>query len=138
MAAAGPSTGDSSRNPAQPTAGPSTSPTSPATTNGTSPRGNSPGTPAKSTTGLTPTNTVTTKEGLTVRARIEPTLPVDDVVRLLCINLKIKDPPGMFALRDENDELVTNDNLRKKIIGKVNLKYFFLVEASIGIALTIL
>jgi len=57
-----------------------------------------------------------------VRARIEPTLPVDDVVRLLCINLKIKDPPGMFALRDENDELVTNDNLRKKIIGKVNLK----------------
>ncbi|THH33356.1 hypothetical protein EUX98_g842 [Antrodiella citrinella] len=28
----------------------------------------------------------------------------------------------MFALRDENDELVTNDNMRKKIIGKVNLK----------------
>ena len=32
----------------------------------------------------------------------------------------------MFALRDgENDELVTNDNLRKKILGKANLKYVF-------------
>lgn len=66
---------------------------------------------------------------MTVRARIEPTLPVDDVVRLLCINLKIKDPPGMFALRDgENDELVTNDNLRKKILGKANLKYVFYIQ----------
>lgn len=29
----------------------------------------------------------------------------------------------MFALRDESGELVTNENLRKKIKGKVNLKY---------------
>lgn len=29
----------------------------------------------------------------------------------------------MYALRDDNDELVTNDNLRKKVKGKVNLKY---------------
>ncbi|KAL4250206.1 ELMO/CED-12 family-domain-containing protein [Abortiporus biennis] len=78
------------------------------------------GTPSKS--GLIPTNTVTTKEGITVRTRIEPSLPVDDVVRQLCLNLKIKDPPTMFALRDESDELVTNDNLRKKIKGKVHLK----------------
>ncbi|KAI0765665.1 ELMO/CED-12 family-domain-containing protein [Trametes elegans] len=73
-------------------------------------------------TGLVPTNNVTTKEGLTVRTRIEPSLSVDDVIRQLCISLKLKDPPAMYALRDESDELVTNDNLKKKIKGKVNLK----------------
>lgn len=81
------------------------------------------GAPTKSSSGLIPTNTVTTKDGLTVRVRIEPTLAVDDVIRQLCINLKIKDPPGVFALRDDTDELVTNDNLRQKIKGKVNLKW---------------
>jgi engulfment and cell motility protein 1 len=72
--------------------------------------------------GLVPTNNVTTKEGLTVRTRIEPSLSVDDVIRQLCISLKLKDTHAVYALRDENDELVTNDNLRKKIKGKVNLK----------------
>jgi engulfment and cell motility protein 1 len=72
---------------------------------------------------LVPTNTVSTGDGQTVRARIDPTLTVDDVVKQLCINLKIKDPPSNFALRDETDELVTNDNLRKKIKAKVNLKW---------------
>ncbi|KAG5724910.1 Engulfment and cell motility protein 1 [Termitomyces sp. T112] len=71
---------------------------------------------------LVPTNNVTTLEGSTVRARIDPALTVDDVVKQLCINLKIKESPANFALRDETDELVTNDNLRKKIKGKVNLK----------------
>jgi len=71
---------------------------------------------------LVPTNNVRTGDGLTVRARIDPTLTVDDVVKQLCINLKIKESPANFALRDETDELVTNDNLRKKIKGKVNLK----------------
>ncbi|KAF7308573.1 ELMO domain-containing protein [Mycena chlorophos] len=71
---------------------------------------------------LVPTNTVTTASGLTVRTRIDPVLTVDDVVRQLCLNLKIKEPPANFALRDETDELVTNDNLRKKIRAKVNLK----------------
>ncbi|KAG6821202.1 hypothetical protein H0H93_004023 [Arthromyces matolae] len=74
-------------------------------------------------TALVPTNNVTTLDGVTtVRARIDPALTVDDVVKQLCLNLKIKDPPANFALRDETDELVTNDNLRKKIKGKVNLK----------------
>ncbi|EIN09566.1 hypothetical protein PUNSTDRAFT_66959 [Punctularia strigosozonata HHB-11173 SS5] len=73
-------------------------------------------------TGLIPTNTVTTKEGITVRVRIDPSLTVDDVVRQLCLNLKQRDPPAMFALRDEMDELVTNENLRKKILAKVNMK----------------
>lgn len=71
---------------------------------------------------LVPTNNVTTQEGLTVRARIDPTLTVDDVVKQLCVNLKIKEPPSHYALRDETDELVTNDNLRKKIKNKINLK----------------
>lgn len=83
-------------------------------------------------TGLIPTNTVTTKDGLTVHVRIDPTLAVDDVIRQLCINLRIKDPPGVFALRDDSDELVTNDNLRSKIKSKVNLKYvlvYYISEA---------
>ncbi|KAI0741714.1 ELMO/CED-12 family-domain-containing protein [Daedaleopsis nitida] len=90
----------------------STHPTLPSpTTNGKSPKG-----------GLVPTNNVTTKDGITVRTRIEPSLAVEDVIRQLCISLKLKDPPAVYALRDDNDELVTNDNLRKKIKAKVNLK----------------
>ncbi|KAJ3510838.1 hypothetical protein NLJ89_g4449 [Agrocybe chaxingu] len=76
----------------------------------------------KAKTALVPTNNVTTMEGLTVRTRIDPTLTVDDVMKQLCISLEIKQPPSSFALRDETDELVTNDNLRKKIKNKVNLK----------------
>lgn len=84
-----------------------------------SPLTSSNGTAAKA---LVPTNNVTTQEGLTVRARIDPTLTVDDVVKQLCVNLKIKEPPSHYALRDDTDELVTNDNLRKKIKNKINLK----------------
>ncbi|KAF5350216.1 hypothetical protein D9758_007797 [Tetrapyrgos nigripes] len=72
--------------------------------------------------GLVPTNNVSTIDGVTVRARIDPTLTVVDVVRQLCVNLKIKGPPSDYALRDESEELVTNDNLRKKIRTKANLK----------------
>ncbi len=72
--------------------------------------------------GLVPTNNVTTKDGITVRTRIEPSLAVEDVIRQLCISLKLKDPPAVYALRDDNDELITDENLRKKIKGKVNLK----------------
>lgn len=72
--------------------------------------------------GLVPTNNVTTLDGQIVRARIDPTLTVDDVVKQLFTNLKIKEPPSQYALRDETDELVTNDNLRRKIKTKVNLK----------------
>lgn len=70
---------------------------------------------------LVPTNHVTTLEGVTVRARIDPTLTVDDVVKQLCSSLK-KEPASNYALRDDLDELVTNDNLRKKIKGRVGLK----------------
>jgi hypothetical protein len=71
---------------------------------------------------LVPTNHVTTKDGITVRARIDPTLTVDDVIRQLCISLKLADPPARYALRDDADELVTNDNLRKMIRTKRDLK----------------
>ncbi|KAG2355702.1 ELMO/CED-12 family-domain-containing protein [Suillus spraguei] len=74
-------------------------------------------------TGLVPTNNVTTKEGVTVRTRIDPTLTVDDVVRQLCVNLKVTEPSSNFALRDKDtDELIVNENLRKKIKNKANLK----------------
>lgn len=72
---------------------------------------------------LIPTNNVTTKQGVTVRARIDPALTVEDVVRQLCVNLKLRDPPAMYALRDDADELVTNENMRKKIKEKAHLKY---------------
>ena len=71
---------------------------------------------------LVPTNNVTTGDGLTVRTRIDATLTVDDVMKQLCVSLEIKEPPSYFALRDDMDELVTNDNLRRKIRNKVNLK----------------
>ena len=44
------------------------------------------------------------------------------MVKQLCVNLQMKRPASDFALRDEHDELVTDENLRKKIKGKVNLK----------------
>jgi engulfment and cell motility protein 1 len=78
--------------------------------------------PSQPKAALVPTNNVTTGD-VTVRVRIDPTLTVDDVVRQLCINLKINGLPSDYALRDEADELVTNDNLRRKIKTKVNLKY---------------
>ena len=71
---------------------------------------------------VVPTNHVTTKDGVTVRARIDPTLTVEDVIRQLCLNLKLKDPPAMFSLRDEDETLVTTENLNKMIKSRANLK----------------
>ncbi|KIO34104.1 hypothetical protein M407DRAFT_223702 [Tulasnella calospora MUT 4182] len=71
---------------------------------------------------LVPTNTVSTKDGFSVRARIDPTLPVADVIRQLCSNLKVADHPALYALRDERDVLITDANLRRAIKDKVNLK----------------
>lgn len=78
---------------------------------------------SESRTALVPTNSVTTADGVTARARIDPTLTVEDVVKQLCIHLKTKGSPSDYTLRDaETDELITNDNLRRKIKSKVNLK----------------
>lgn len=73
-------------------------------------------------TGLIATNNVTWNKH-TVRARIDPSLTVADVVKQLCLNLKIQDSSTNYALRDEDDQLVTNENLRKMIKAKSNLKY---------------
>ncbi|KAF8461471.1 ELMO/CED-12 family-domain-containing protein [Russula ochroleuca] len=70
---------------------------------------------------LIPTNSVTTKDGV-VKVRIDPTLMVADVVKQLVANLQIKQPPSNFALRDDDDELVTNENLRRMIRSKAKLK----------------
>lgn len=89
------------------------------------------GSQSKPSGGLVPTNNVTTKDGVTVRARIDPTLTVEDVVRQLCVNLKVTDPSSHFALRDrDTDELVTNDNLRKKIKNKAHLRSFVSLSSS--------
>ena len=72
---------------------------------------------------LIPTNSVTTKDGGVVKVRIDPTLMVGDVVKQLVANLQIKQPPSNFALRDDDDEFVTNENLRKMIRSKAKLKY---------------
>ncbi|KAH9013264.1 ELMO/CED-12 family-domain-containing protein [Lactarius pseudohatsudake] len=74
-----------------------------------------------STKTLVPTNSVTTKDGV-VKVRIDPTLMVVDVVKQLVANLQIKQASSDFALRDEDDELVTNENLRKMIKSKAKLK----------------
>ena len=71
---------------------------------------------------LIPTNSVATKDGV-VKVRIDPTLMVTDVVKQLVANLQIKQSPSNFALRDDDDELVTNENLRKMIRSKAKLKY---------------
>jgi engulfment/cell motility protein 1 len=84
------------------------------------PRGAPNGTSSKT---LIPTNSVTTKDGGVVKVRIDPTLMVADVVKQLVANLQIKLPPSNFALRDDDDELVTNENLRKMIRSKAKLKY---------------
>jgi engulfment and cell motility protein 1 len=84
------------------------------------PRGATNGASSKT---LIPTNSVTTKDGGIVKVRIDPTLMVADVVKQLVANLQIKQPPSNFALRDDDDELVTNENLRKMIRSKAKLKY---------------
>ncbi|KAJ8079518.1 hypothetical protein PM082_011105 [Marasmius tenuissimus] len=71
---------------------------------------------------LVPTNNVSCANGVTVRARIDPTLTVSDVIKQLCVNLKIQGSPSDYALRDDDEELVTNDNLKKKIKAKVHLR----------------
>jgi hypothetical protein len=76
---------------------------------------------------LIPTNSVTTKDGGIVKVRIDPTLMVADVVKQLVANLQIKQPPSNFALRGDDDELVTNENLRKMIRSKAKLKYVVII-----------
>jgi engulfment and cell motility protein 1 len=47
---------------------------------------------------------------------------VQDVIKQLCSNLKIQDPYVLYALRDDSEELVTDENLRRMIKQKANLR----------------
>lgn len=90
--------------------------------NGDALRARAPASNGASSKTLIPTNSVTTKDGV-VKVRIDPTLMVTDVVKQLVANLQITQPASDFALRDDDDELVTNENLRKMIKAKAKLKY---------------
>lgn len=61
----------------------------------------------------------------TIKALIDPSLPVQDVIRQLCANahLGVQEPPALFALRDDdNDELVDDANMARKIEAGANFK----------------
>ncbi|KAH7101549.1 ELMO/CED-12 family-domain-containing protein [Auriculariales sp. MPI-PUGE-AT-0066] len=60
---------------------------------------------ARPKSGLVPTNTIVTKEGQQIRAKIDHTLSVNHVIRTLCANLNMPDAYSQYALRDENDVL---------------------------------
>lgn len=69
-------------------------------------------------------NTVTYRNA-TIKALIDPGLRVNDVIRQLCANahLGVQEPPALFALRDEDDEeLIDDDNMGKKIEAGRNFK----------------
>ncbi|KZT55823.1 hypothetical protein CALCODRAFT_556244 [Calocera cornea HHB12733] len=73
-------------------------------------------------TGIPHTNTVESKDGQKVRARIDPSLATSEVVRQLCLNLKLTETSKLYALRTDTDELVTDDNLSRIVRDKTPLK----------------
>ncbi|TKY88819.1 hypothetical protein EX895_002060 [Sporisorium graminicola] len=61
----------------------------------------------------------------TIKALIDPSLPVQDVIRQLCANahLGVQEPPALFALRDDDDdELIDDANMARKIEAGANFK----------------
>ncbi|KAE8212868.1 hypothetical protein CF327_g3519 [Tilletia walkeri] len=59
-----------------------------------------------------------TYRNATIKAIIDPSIQVQDVIRQLCANahLGVQEPPALFALRDEEtDELIDDANLARKI-----------------------
>ncbi|KAK0540293.1 hypothetical protein OC835_000744 [Tilletia horrida] len=59
-----------------------------------------------------------TYRSATIKAIIDPSIQVQDVIRQLCANahLGVQEPPALFALRDEEtDELIDDSNLARKI-----------------------
>lgn len=66
-----------------------------------------------------------TYRNATIKALIDPSLPVVDVIRQLCANahLGVQEPPALFALRDdENEELIDDNNMARKIEAGKNFK----------------
>ncbi|KAN0062511.1 hypothetical protein ACQY0O_005042 [Thecaphora frezii] len=69
-------------------------------------------------------NLVTYKQA-TIKALIDPSLPVQDVIRQLCANahLGVQEPPALFALRDdETEDLIDDSNMARKIEAGANFK----------------
>jgi len=87
-------------------------------------------TTAQNANALKATNNIITTNGRTLQARIDPTLPVEEVIKQLSINLKTEEAPSRFVLRDikAQGELVTDLNLRKKIEEHADLQFELLSE----------
>lgn len=69
-------------------------------------------------------NTVSYRNA-TIKAQIDTTMMVSDVIRQLCANahLGVQEPPALFALRDEDDdELIDDGNLARKIESGASFK----------------
>lgn len=67
----------------------------------------------------------TINQNATIKALIDPGLRVSDVIRQLCANahLGVQEPPALFALRDEEDEeLIDDNNMARKIEAGRNFK----------------
>lgn len=65
------------------------------------------------------------RQNATIKALIDPSLRVSDVVRQLCANahLGVQEPPALFALRDDvGDELIDDSNMARKIEAGRNFK----------------
>lgn len=75
-------------------------------------------------------NTVSYRNA-TIKAQIDTTMVVSDVIRQLCANahLGVQEPPALFALRDEeNDDLIDDSNLARKIEAGTSFKYVLLAH----------
>jgi hypothetical protein len=58
----------------------------------------------------------------TLKCRIATDIPVEEVVRLLAVNFKANEPASTLALRNERDELVTDETLVLAVGQKLGLK----------------
>jgi hypothetical protein len=57
-----------------------------------------------------------------LKCRIATDIPVDEAVRQLAASFKANEPASSLALRNERDELVTEDTLVRAVEEMVRLK----------------
>ena len=67
-------------------------------------------------------NNVITPNGRSVRVRIDPTLTVEAIIAQLCAALKIQEDSSLFVLKDEQNSLITDENVQEKIRARTDLK----------------
>lgn len=83
-----------------------------------------PSTTSQTSNSIAKINTVSYRNA-TIKAQIDTTMMVSDVIRQLCANahLGVQEPPALFALRDEDDdELIDDANLARKIESGASFK----------------